>query len=109
LQHELLVPEQVQRVCDTPLARLLLDGQHGHVEAVLCHTALVVLQVSISWGLAHVLALRVMPALLPASHMDLLCCCARSDAAMDHLTLGYRSITLTLPLTLAGGVTAASS
>jgi hypothetical protein len=25
-QHELLVPEQVESVCDTPLARLLLDG-----------------------------------------------------------------------------------
>jgi hypothetical protein len=72
-QHELLVPEQVERLCDTPLARLLLDGHYGRAEAVMCHAALVVLQIWLSWGLAHLLALRVMPALLAPSHMELLC------------------------------------
>ena len=37
------------------------------------HAALVVLQIWLSWGLAHLLALRVMPALLAPSHMELLC------------------------------------
>jgi hypothetical protein len=40
---------------------------------VLCHTALVVLQVWLCWGLAHALALHVMPALLSVGHMELLC------------------------------------
>ena len=68
-----LPAQQVARVCDTRLARLLIDAEYGVAESLLAHAAVVVHLAWLSWAASHVLVLHVFPWVVPGRVMVRLC------------------------------------